>query len=243
MKAALYHRVSTLDQNPDLATEELRLAAQRMGADIVEIVTETCSGAKAGKDRPGLGKLLKMAEAGQIDCLLVWKLDRFGRTMLDTLANIGLLEKSGCRFICTSQGLDIGNHNPASKLMLAVLAAAAEFERDMLRERTRLGLQQARAKGKRLGRVPKARPPLLTAENVSYLRSRQFTIAQIAKRLEATPRMVRLMLKFEKDKAARLAAEAAQPHETKPEVSLPSESLPLSGPPSEGVLGPGGGIA
>lgn len=159
-RAALYHRTSTLDQDPTLARGELRGAAERLQLDVVLDIEETGSGAR--NDRPGLQKVMEAARRGKLDAVFVWKLDRFGRSALDVLANIRSLEDAGVRFVCTSQGIDVkpnGAGDATSRLIVTVLAAVAEFERELIRERTALGLEKARAAGVRLGRRPKAAPP------------------------------------------------------------------------------------
>jgi DNA invertase Pin-like site-specific DNA recombinase len=151
MKAALYHRVSTADQNPENARAELRAAAARVGAEVVLDVEETGSGAR--NDRPGLAQVMTAVRRGKVSVVLVWKLDRFGRSSLDLLANIEAITSAGARFVAITQGLDIKAGGDAmSKLMLTMLAAVAEFERDLIRERTRLGVAKARERGSKLGR-------------------------------------------------------------------------------------------
>jgi putative DNA-invertase from lambdoid prophage Rac len=151
LRVATYHRVSTFDQDPSLARGELAAAAARLGGQVVLAVEETGSGAR--NDRPGLQRLMAAARRGKVDVVMVWKLDRFGRSALDVLANIRELDGAGVRFIATTQGLDVRPGGDAmSRLILGVLASVAEFERDIIRERTRLGLAKAKASGKRLGR-------------------------------------------------------------------------------------------
>jgi DNA invertase Pin-like site-specific DNA recombinase len=151
VRVALYHRVSTLDQNPELARDELRAAAKSRGGALALDVEETGSGAK--NDRPGLARVMAAARAGAIDCVMVWKLDRFGRSALDLLANISALREAGVRFVATTQGIDVSREGGAiALLILTVLAGVAEFERELIRERTMLGLATARKKGVRLGR-------------------------------------------------------------------------------------------
>lgn len=159
--AALYHRCSTLDQDPTLAREELRTAATTRGMEIALEVEEQGSGAR--NDRPGLQKILDAARKGKIGAVLVWKLDRFGRSALDLLANLRTLQDAGVRFVAVTQGIDIKPEgDPLSRLLVTMLAGIAEFERDLIRERTVLGLEKARRAGKHLGRprvdvdVPKA---------------------------------------------------------------------------------------
>ena len=86
LRCALYHRVSTRDQNPELPLEELHRAAEARGYEVAEVVTETGSGAR--NDRPGLQRVLELARSGEVDAVLVWKLDRAGRSVIDVLATI-----------------------------------------------------------------------------------------------------------------------------------------------------------
>jgi len=137
MKAAIYARVSTADQNSELQLREIQDFANRQGWEIVETYQDTISGAKAS--RPGLNRLMADAMVRKFHCLLVWKLDRFGRSLVDCLNNIKTLEDHGIRFVAVTQGLDTDIQNPASRFLLHVLGAAAEFERSLIRERTQAG--------------------------------------------------------------------------------------------------------
>jgi putative DNA-invertase from lambdoid prophage Rac len=115
--------------------------------------------ASAWNDRPGLQELMAAARRGKLDAVLVWKLDRFGRSALDVLANIRDLDAAGVMFIATTQGIDIRPGGDAmSRLILGVLASVAEFERDLIRERTQLGMAKAREAGKKIGRPAVQRP-------------------------------------------------------------------------------------
>lgn len=137
MRAAIYARVSTTDQNCELQIRELQAYAERQSWSIAETYQDAISGAKA--NRPALNRLMFDARARKFDCLLVWKLDRFGRSLVDCLNNIKTLEENGVRFIAVTQGLDTDLQNPASRFLLHVLGAAAEFERSLIRERTQAG--------------------------------------------------------------------------------------------------------
>lgn len=170
-RAALYHRVSTDSQCPENATAELRQAATARGMMIAMEIAETGSGSR--NDRPGLLKVMDAANRGSISCVIVHKLDRWGRSALDLLANITTLSEQGVRFIAASQGIDIKPGSDAmSKLLVTMLAAVAEFERDLIKDRTRLGLARAREAGKRLGRprveVDLALAARLRASGASY---------------------------------------------------------------------------
>jgi DNA invertase Pin-like site-specific DNA recombinase len=182
MRVAVYHRVSTLDQDPTLARDELRAAAARPGGEVVLEVEETGSGAR--NDRPGLQRVMEAARRGRLDAVLVWKLDRFGRSALDVLANIRDLDAAGVRFIAATQGVDVRPGGDAmSRLILGVLASVAEFERDLIRERTRLGLAKARAAGRRIGR-PRVMGP--APADVQRLRAAGRSWRQVAAELGCT---------------------------------------------------------
>ena len=130
----------------------------------------------------------------KFDCLLVWKLDRFGRSLVDCLNNIGALEENRIRFISVTKGLDTDQH-PASRFLLHVLGAAAKFERSLIRERTQAGQERYRqdyAAGKvgktvssRSGRnLPPHRPKkVFDREEVAILRHRGLPFRQMANRL------------------------------------------------------------
>ena len=187
LKVALYHRVSTLDQDPHLADRELNEHAKRLGGSVVMNVTEQASGAWNG--RPGLQRILEAAQRGKVDIVIVWKLDRFGRSAFDLLANIRKLEDAGVRFIALTQGIDIKpNGDAMGRLMLTMLAAVAEFERSLIRERTLLGIAKARASGKRIGRPHEDGPAVA---KVQALRKRGRSWAQIADELSCTVAMAR----------------------------------------------------
>lgn len=179
-RAAIYHRVSTVEQDASLARDELRQAARVRGLDVVLDEEETGSGAR--NDRPGLLRVLEAARRGRVDWVLVWKLDRWGRSALDLLSNVRELQRAGVRFVAVSQGLEVRPEGDAiSGLVLGVLAAVAEFERDLIVERTRLGLDKARRRGRRLGRPPTLADP--DAHQVAELRAAGRSWSAIAKQL------------------------------------------------------------
>ncbi len=183
LRAALYHRVSTREQNPRLARGELRAAAAVRGLRVVLEVEETASG--RGSVRPGLDRVLDAAQRGAIDVVLVQRLDRWGRSTLDLLANLRRLRSSGVAFVAIAQGLEVRpQHDAVSDLTLTVLAAVAEFERAIIVERTLDGLAAARRAGKKLGRpLGKSAPP---PDRVAALRAAGRTWPQIAQRLRCT---------------------------------------------------------
>lgn len=148
---ALYARVSTQDQNCEMQLNEMREYAERRGWRLHgEYVDMGWGGAK--RDRPQLGKLMKDAMMHRFDIILVWKLDRFGRSVSNLLDQIEQLTHGGVRFLCITQAIDTDDANPASRLLLQVLAAVAEFERSMIRERVKAGMKAAAKRGLHCGR-------------------------------------------------------------------------------------------
>ena len=182
-RAALYHRVSTREQNPRLARGELRAAATARGLRVVLDIEETAS-ARASV-RPGLERVMEAAHRGAVDVVIVQRLDRFGRSTLDLLANIRRLRSAGVAFAAIAQGLDVRpEHDAVSELTLTILAAAAEFERAVIVERTLDGLAAARRAGKRLGRpLGKSAP---APERVAALRAAGHSWPAIARSLRCT---------------------------------------------------------
>ncbi len=148
LRAGLYARVSTHDQQTiPLQTRALREYATRRGWTIAVQVKEVGTGASQRELRE---KLLEAARRREIDVVLVWRLDRWGRSVTDLLATLQELEHLGVGFVSLTEALDLTT--PAGRAMAALLAVFAEFEREILRERVRAGLAHARQNGKRLGR-------------------------------------------------------------------------------------------
>jgi DNA invertase Pin-like site-specific DNA recombinase len=152
MNIISYLRVSTEDQNLTPQRIEIGSYVERFpgGPHSVVEFSDVISGSKA--KRPGLAALEARCAQGGVDLVMVVKLDRLGRSLIDVVALIKRLEKCGVPVICTSQGIDTRASNPCGKFTIAVMAACAELERDMLIERTKAGLVAARARGKVLGR-------------------------------------------------------------------------------------------
>jgi putative DNA-invertase from lambdoid prophage Rac len=151
MECAIYARVSTIDQNCEMQIRELRDYMSRRGWEVAEQYVDTgFSGKKSS--RPALDRLMADAAQHKFDCVCVWKLDRFGRSVLHLNQQLAALTSYGVRFISTSQSLDTDQANPTSRLLLQILASVAAFELEMIRERTLAGVQAARANGKTLGR-------------------------------------------------------------------------------------------
>src|SRR5438105_8098169 len=175
-RAGLYARVSTNDQQTlSMQSRAMREYAARRGWTIALQVREVGSGAARREARE---KLLEAAGRREIDVVLVWRLARWGRSVTDLLALLPELEHLGVGFVSLTEALDLTT--PAGRAMAGLLAIFAEFEREILRERTRAGLAQARLNGKRLGRPATA--ALHTAE-IRKLHRAGVSKAEIARRL------------------------------------------------------------
>src|SRR3989440_4184699 len=150
-RIALYARVSTSagHQDPEMQLRELREYAGRRQWEIAEIYTDT--GVSGSKDsRPALNRLMADACRRRFDSVLVWKLDRFGRSLRHLVNALAELEALGVAFVSLRDNLDLGT--PSGRLMFQIIGAMAEFERALIQERVRAGLRNARTKGRRLGR-------------------------------------------------------------------------------------------
>ncbi len=175
-RAGLYARVSTNDQQTlPMQSRAMREYAARRGWTIAIQVREVGSGAVQQQARE---KLLEAARRREIDVVLVWRLDRWGRSVTDLLATLQELEHLGVGFVSLTEALDLTT--PAGRAMAGLLAVFAEFEREVLRERTRSGLAQARRNGKRLGRPLTAG---LQATEIRKLHRAGISKSEIARRL------------------------------------------------------------
>lgn len=156
MKAAIYARVSTLDQEPENQLQELRRYIEARGWTAVEYVDRGVSGAK--DRRPALDQMLADAKRRRFDVVVCWRLDRLGRNLKHLITLLEELQALGVSFVSLAEGIDATT--PAGKLQMHILGAIAEFERERIRERVMAGLQRARLQGKRLGRPRKTRPAI-----------------------------------------------------------------------------------
>lgn len=157
-----YCRVSTSDQTTDNQLQEVAQAG--FTVDPRRVVTETISGSVPTSERPGFNRLVDKLEEG--DVLVVTKLDRLGRNAMDVRATVEALAGVGVRVHCLALG-GIDLTSPAGKMTMGVVAAVAEFERDLLIERTQAGLARAKAEGKAVGR-----PSSLSSKQAEEVRQR-----------------------------------------------------------------------
>ena len=149
MKCAIYCRVSTRDQSVEMQLVQLREYAQRRGWEIAdEYIDEAVSGIK--KKRPGLDRLMADCQQRLVDVVLVWKFDRFARSVTHLTQALETFQSLGIDFISYSQNLDTST--PMGKMLFVILGAVGELERDLIRERTEAGRQVARTRGVKFGR-------------------------------------------------------------------------------------------
>ena len=171
VRAALYARVSTANngQDPSMQTRELHEYCERRGWKVTgEYVDEGISGTK--DSRPELNKLMADAHRGRFDAVVVWRFDRFARSVSHLLRALETFKALGIEFVSLSEQVDTST--PTGKMVFTVLGAVAELERCLIAERVKAGLRNARAKGKRLGRprvvVDAARVAALRAHGRSW---------------------------------------------------------------------------
>ena len=169
MRAAIYARVSTKEQDVTLQLQDLRAYTQRRGWTIAEEYIDIGeSGAKSS--RPALDRLMADARARRIDGVLVWRFDRFARSTHHLLLALEEFRQLGVEFVSYQEQVDTGS--PLGQAMFTIIGALAQFERSLLIERVRAGIRKARADGKRLGRpraiLDRGRIAELQRQGVSY---------------------------------------------------------------------------
>jgi DNA invertase Pin-like site-specific DNA recombinase len=150
-RAALYLRVSTDGQTVDNQRLALEAVCERRGWQVVQVYSDNgVSGSKGRNQRPGLDALLKDASRRRFNVVVVWALDRLGRSLIDLLDTLNELDAAAVSLVLHQQAID--TTTPAGRMFFQVTGAFAEFERGMIRSRVMAGLERARARGVRLGR-------------------------------------------------------------------------------------------
>lgn len=185
MNTAVYVRVSTEGQRTDSQEQELNQYCRQRGWANVVVYSDKISGSKT--TRPDLDRMMKHIRDGKIERLVVYKLDRLGRSLTHLAMILDELNRLKVPLIASSQGIDTSDDNPAGKLQLGVLMAVAEFERGIIRERVNAGLAAAKTRGVRLGR-----PGTLAArrDEVHGLKQAGLGVRAIARKLRMPPSSV-----------------------------------------------------
>jgi DNA invertase Pin-like site-specific DNA recombinase len=169
---ALYARVSTLDQTCEVQLDDLRRYASKRFASYHEYTDAGVSGTQ--RHRPQLDALMRDARKRSFDVVLVWKFDRFARSLKHLIESLDEFSALGIDFISLTEGVD--TTTPAGQLLFHIVGAVAQFERDLIAERVRAGMAHARAMGKHIGR-PRA---AVDADAVNGLRSSGMSLRRIA---------------------------------------------------------------
>lgn len=179
MKVALYARVSTTDQDCAVQLAELRQYAAGRGWEVAAEYVETGSGGNA--NRPKLAECVRDAKKRKkFTAVLVYKLDRWGRSIGQLCADILALDSAGVRFICTTQGIDTDQSNSMSRLMLNILMAFAAFERDIINERVLAGVRRAQESGTKSGKAIGRPRKVFDRQQVWEAREAGSTFRQVA---------------------------------------------------------------
>lgn len=187
MKIALYARVSTHDQQTlALQIKSMKQYARKRKWQVVTEVEETSSAISERKKRE---EILLKARKREIDMVLVWKLDRWGRSVTDLVGTLQELTTLGVGFVSITEALDLST--PSGKAMAGMLAVFAQFERELLKERVKAGIAHARAQGKKHGRP---RTAFAKSQQVKELHQKGWNKTQIAKKLRISRASVRRIL-------------------------------------------------
>ena len=173
-RIGVYLRVSTQDQSTELQLKEIKAYLAARGWDDVKIYEDKATGTNA--NRAMLKALLNDVRERKIDTVIVWKLDRFARSLKDLITMLQELNELGVEFISLKDQLDLSTS--AGKLMVHIIGAFAQFEADIIKERVRAGIANAKSKGQKLGR-----PVQIDASKVIALRSEGWSLGKIAKQL------------------------------------------------------------
>lgn len=174
MRLLGYTRVSTVGQDARLQLDALRGA----GVESRDVFSDVTSGSRTAVQRPGMKRLLEYAEPG--DTVVVWRIDRLGRSLMDVLNTVNLLREHGVKIRSVSDGID--PETSSGRMMLGMLATLAEYERELIIERVNAGIAAAKANGTRFGRPP-LNPDVVAAklEIVNDARAKGRTAQEAAK--------------------------------------------------------------
>jgi DNA invertase Pin-like site-specific DNA recombinase len=190
-RAALYLRVSTLDQSPQMQVYDLRTLAQQRGLDIVKEYTDRVSGAKTR--RPGLDEMLADARRGRFDIVLVWASDRLARSVRHFLEVLDELNRLNIEFVSFREQLDTGG--PLGRAVVVIISVVAELERSLIIERVRAGMRRAKLEGRHIGR----KPLVIDREAVLSERAHGRSLTQIANSFRISRATVSRLIKQAKE--------------------------------------------
>ena len=202
MKAALYCRVSTVDQHPETQELDLRQLAAQRGFEIVEVYTDHgYSGARAR--RPGLDRLMSDARHGRFQVVVCWAFDRLARSVTHLLQVLDELNRLNIQFVSFREQIDSGG--PLGRAIVVIVGAVAELERSLIIERVKAGMRRARLEGTHIGR----RPLELDRDAILRDRARGLSLGQLAKTHRISRTSVARVLKQARSPGGALIKEAS----------------------------------
>jgi DNA invertase Pin-like site-specific DNA recombinase len=182
VKAAVYARVSTLEQDTAAQENELKQYVKSRGWEVFRVYKDKISGKTTS--RPALDELMGDARSGNFRCVVVWKFDRFGRSLRHLLTALDEFKQLKIDFISATEGID--TTTPGGELAFQIFGAMAQWERTLISERVKNGLREAVRKGAKLGRPPVKRLTAAEIEKVRAARLEGMTLSQISKEMGAT---------------------------------------------------------
>ena len=199
MPSIIYARVSTKGQSTERQVEELTAVAEKAGWDIADVkIDHGISGSKGRQQRPALDETLKAITQRKADRVMVWSVDRLGRSLQDLISTLNDIKAAGADLYIHQQAID--KSTPAGKALFGMLGIFAEFEREIISDRVVSGLERAKSNGVRLGRKPVA--PIIV-KKVKELRATGMTQTAIAKSVGISQAKVSALLKKEYDPAGK----------------------------------------
>ena len=181
-KVGIYIRVSTQDQSTKAQENELREFAKNRAWEVTRVYSDTISGTT--KSRPGLDELMSDARKRKFAAVLVWKFDRFARSLRHLVTALEEFKGLGIDFISATEGVD--TTVPSGELVFQIFGAIAQFERTLICERVRAGLTEAKRKGKQLGRPPIRKLTHIDVQKIRAARKKGITLRKLATQFGAS---------------------------------------------------------
>ena len=191
MATAIYARVSTKDQTTDNQVEQLQQVAAKAGWAVSAVYADVVSGSKGREQRPELDAMLKAVTRREIDRVMVWSVDRLGRSLQHLVSTMQDISGAGADLYLHQQAIDTST--PSGKALFQMCGVFAEFEREMIRERVKAGLERTKAKGTRLGR-PTIAPMKMRKVKQMKQDDPSLSVRKIAKTMQLSPTSVQNIL-------------------------------------------------
>ena len=191
MATAIYARVSTKEQTTDNQIEQLKQVATKAGWSVSTVYADVVSGSKGREQRPELDAMLKAVTRREVNRVMVWSVDRLGRSLQDLVSTMQEVQAAGADLYLHQQSIDTST--PAGKALFQMCGVFAEFEREMIRERVKAGLERTKAKGTKLGRRPIAP---IKVDKVKQMKQENpsLSVRKLAKMMELSPTSIQNIL-------------------------------------------------